>query len=54
LTPAQVAESVLHYPVDRSIRHQTLLCYMSVSGNADCLLLVSSDPRALGIFEKGV
>jgi hypothetical protein len=33
LIPAQVGGPVLHYPVDRSFRHQTLLDCASASGD---------------------
>lgn len=44
----------LHYGVDRSIRHQTLVCTISASGDAYCPLLIASDRRVLKIFERGV
>jgi hypothetical protein len=44
----------LHYGVDRAIRHQTLVCLISASGDAYCPLVISNDRRVLGIFEKGV
>jgi hypothetical protein len=44
----------LHYGVDRSIRHQTLVCLISASGDAYCPLIIANDRRVLGIFETGV
>jgi hypothetical protein len=51
---ATTEDSRLHDPVDRGIRHQTLLCCISASGDACCPLLVCSTPAAWNIFERGV
>jgi hypothetical protein len=53
MIPTTIEDSHLHYPVDRGIRHQTLLCCISASGDAYCPLLVCSTPVTLGIFEEG-
>jgi hypothetical protein len=34
LVPTQEQESPLHYPVDRSVRHHTLLCCVTASGDS--------------------
>jgi hypothetical protein len=54
LIRADLANQSLHYPVDRAIRHQTLLCCISASGDAYCPLLLSANAAATAIFEKGV
>jgi hypothetical protein len=43
LIPTDLEDSHFHYPADRAIRHQTLLCCVSAAGDAYCLFLVSSN-----------
>jgi hypothetical protein len=43
LIPTDLRDSHFHYPADRAIRHQTLLCCVSASGDAYSLLLMSSN-----------
>jgi hypothetical protein len=38
---------MIDYPVNHQIRHQTLLCGISASGDADCSLLVSVEQSVL-------
>jgi hypothetical protein len=54
LVTSDLATRPLHYPVDRCIRHQTLLCCISASGDAYCPLLLSANRGVLAIFDKGV
>jgi hypothetical protein len=49
-----VKNANLYYPTDREIHHQTLLCRVSASGDAYCLLLLCSNPAALSIFHMGI
>jgi hypothetical protein len=44
----------LHDGVDRTIRHETLACTISASGDASCPLVIASNRRVLGILEKGI
>jgi hypothetical protein len=43
----------LYYPVNTSIRHQTLVCCITPAGDAYCPLLVTSDGSARHIFNHG-
>jgi hypothetical protein len=54
IIPSHASQTALHYPIDRTIRHHTLLCCVSASGDAYCPLLVAPRPNAARIFEKGV
>jgi hypothetical protein len=54
LVRADRADYELHYPVDRAIRHQTLLCCISASGDAYCPLVLSANRGILAIFNRGV
>jgi hypothetical protein len=54
LLTADAANRPLPYPVDRVIRHPTLLCCTSASGDAHCPLFLSANRAVLGLFEKGV
>jgi hypothetical protein len=54
LVKAEAADQPLHYPVDCGIRHHTLLCCISASGDAYCPLLLSLSRAVLRIYEKGV
>jgi hypothetical protein len=54
IVPSSMDDSFLHYPVDRAIRHQTLLCCVSASGDASCPLFVCSNAAALSIFQTGI
>jgi hypothetical protein len=40
LIPMIRGDTMIHYPVNRQIRHQTLLYCISASGDVDCSLLV--------------
>jgi hypothetical protein len=53
LVKTKAADQPLHYPVDRGIRHHTLLRGISASGDAYCPLLLSPSREVLGIYEKG-
>jgi hypothetical protein len=37
--PSRVRGATLHYPVDRGLRHQTLVCCVTAAGDAYCPLL---------------
>jgi hypothetical protein len=54
LIPTTVENADLHYPANRGIRYQTLLCYVSASGNAHCPLLLCSKTAALSIYHMGI
>jgi hypothetical protein len=41
----------LHYPVDRKIWHQTLMCSVTAAGDAYCPLLVSAEQSVGQILE---
>jgi hypothetical protein len=51
LIPTEARETTLHYPASRKIRHQTLVCCITVAEDAYCPLLVSSDRAARAVFE---
>jgi hypothetical protein len=53
-TPTRLRESTLHYPVNRSIRHQTLICCISAAGDAYYPLFVSSNPAVRRVFGEGI
>jgi hypothetical protein len=54
LIPTRLRESTLHYHVNKSIRHQTLICCTRAAGDAYCPLLVSSNPVVRRVFDKGI
>lgn len=54
IVPQHAKHTALHYPVDRTIRHHTLLCCVSASGDASTPLLICPRPSATRIFEKGI
>jgi hypothetical protein len=54
LIPTTVENADLSHPVDREIRHQTLLCCVSVSRDAYCPLLLCPNPAALSIFHMRI
>jgi hypothetical protein len=54
LIPTEARETTLHYPANRKIRHQTLVCCVTVVGDAYCPLLVSSDLAARVVFEHQI
>jgi hypothetical protein len=51
---SHASSSTLHYPIDRAIRHHTLHCCVSASGDAYSPLLLAPHPKARRIFEKGI
>jgi hypothetical protein len=54
LIPARLRESTLYYFVNRSIRHQTLICCISAAGDAHCPLLVSHNRAVRRVFDEGI
>jgi hypothetical protein len=53
LIPAEFERSVLHYPFNRTIRHQSLICCITAAGGAYCPLLVSTEPSITQVFNHG-
>jgi hypothetical protein len=54
LIPSRVRNATLHYPIDRRIRHQTLICCITAAGDAYCPLLMSADRSVRQVFDLGV
>jgi hypothetical protein len=54
LVPTGLSDSTIHYPVNRQIWHQTLLCCLSASGDAYCPLLVSAKESVSRVFDLGI
>jgi hypothetical protein len=54
IIPSHASSSTLYYSIDRAIRHHTLLCCVSASGDAYSPLLIVPHPKAWRIFEKGI
>jgi hypothetical protein len=54
LVPAAHIDSTLHYPVNRPVRHHTLMCCISAAGDTYCLLLIAPNRGAQKIFETGI
>jgi hypothetical protein len=53
LIPAELERSILHYPVNRAIRHQSLICCIAAPGDAYCPFLVSAEPSITQVFNGG-
>jgi hypothetical protein len=54
LVPTQEQESTLHYPVDRFVRHHTLLCCVTASGDSYCPILIAPTASARNLFDTRV
>jgi hypothetical protein len=54
IVPIEEQGTTLHYPVNRQIRHQTLISCISAAGDGYCPCRVSSNPAATRVFEHGV
>ena len=54
LVPTEIDTGDLHYPVNRGIRHVTLVATVSGGGDAFFPLIVTSDPELERIFDLGV
>jgi hypothetical protein len=54
IIPTSMAKNRIHFAVSRKIPHQTMLIYVSTSGEALCPLIVTMNPVTLGIFQRGV
>jgi hypothetical protein len=52
LIPSRVRNIALHYPIDRGIRHQTLLCCITAAGDAYSPLLVSADGSVMQVLTQ--
>jgi hypothetical protein len=53
LIPCKVKNATLHYPVDRRIRHQILICCITAAGDAFCPLFVSAEQSVRQINAEG-
>jgi hypothetical protein len=53
LVPAAEEASTLHYPVNRNIRHHTLMCCVNAAGDAYCPMLIAPNAEATQIFDTG-
>jgi hypothetical protein len=53
LVPAAKKDSTLHYPINRFIRHQTLLWCVTASGDSYCPMLIRWHAGARKLFETG-
>jgi hypothetical protein len=54
LISAESENRRLHYRVEHGMRHQTLMCCISASGDAYCPVLQSVNRGVLAIFDRGV
>jgi hypothetical protein len=54
LVPMTLGDAIIHYPVNRQIRDQTILCCIFASGEAYGPLLVSAKQSVLRFFEIGI
>jgi hypothetical protein len=54
LVPILDQESSLHHPVDRSLRHHTLLYCVAASRDSYCLMLIAPTASARKLFDTGV
>jgi hypothetical protein len=52
--PSAHIDSTLHYPINRSVRHQTHMCCISAAGDAYFPLLIAPNRGAQKIFETGI
>jgi hypothetical protein len=52
--PSRVRDATVHYPVDRGIRHQTLVCFVTAAGDAYSPLLVLRGRSVTQIVDPGV
>jgi hypothetical protein len=53
LIPCSAEERARHYPVNRSSRHETLVCCITAAVDAYCPLPVTSDGSARQLFNHG-
>jgi hypothetical protein len=53
IVPSHASSLTLHYPIGRAIRHRTLLCCISASGDAYSPLFIAPRPKTRRIFDKG-
>jgi hypothetical protein len=54
IVPAAAGDSRFHYPINRSIRHHTLLCCITAAGDSYCPLLIAPNAGARKLFDTGV
>jgi hypothetical protein len=54
LTPAEFQRPVHYYPVNRAIRHQSLICCVTAAGGAYCPLLVSAGRSITGLVTGSI
>jgi hypothetical protein len=53
LIPPEFERSVLHYPINRAIRHQSIIYCIAAAGDSYCPLLVSAEPSITQVFNHG-
>jgi hypothetical protein len=54
IIPSLAFSSTHHYPIDRAIRHRTLLCCVSASGDTYSPLFIVPHPKAPRIFDRSI
>jgi hypothetical protein len=54
LVPTQEQESTLHYPVDRSVRHDILFCCVTASKDSYCPMVITPTASTRKHFDTGV
>jgi hypothetical protein len=54
LIPTQEQESILHCPVDRSVKHHILLYCVTASGDSYCSMLIAPTASSRKLFDTGV
>jgi hypothetical protein len=52
--PAAYCHERIHFPVQRRVKHQTMLVCINAEGNAPCLLITTADRATLGVFRDGI
>jgi hypothetical protein len=52
--PTEARAVTLHYPANRQIRHQTLVCCVTAAGDAYCPLLLSAQAVARDVFHHRI
>jgi hypothetical protein len=53
LVPVTEGDSKLHYPINRAIRHDTLMCCIPASRDSYCPMLITLTDGARKLFETG-
>jgi hypothetical protein len=54
IVPAAYRHDNIHFPVQQTVKHQTVLVCINAAVDVLCLLIATADRATLGVFRDGI